>query len=268
MQLDLLFPSSVIFNDSIKDYCSKALDEFYERDAECMYEHTNPTSRCVNTKAGHAKGHQSSDGLQLAQGEFQSNYSDIRPQFLEAIRECVHDCLQLLNDEESDEKGGRKNLALSFHRKVVYNTQKLHFWTKIYSSNTCYGCLCCSPQYVVPCGHAFCEECVRDFGQLGDQGNLSTFYTHEHCVLCGVGAGDLIKGWPWKIHLKPKSAGVRLLSLEGGGVRGVVELEILRRLEKEIALSVPITDLFDLIVGTSIGEWSIALVICGGGCDF
>lgn len=268
MHLDLLLHLSVIFNDSIKDYCIKALDGFYERDAECMYEHTDPALRCVNTKAGHAKGHQSFDGLQLAQGEFQSNYSDICPKFLEAISECVRDCLQLLNDDESDEQGVRRSLALSFHRKIVYNTQKPHFWTKIYSLNTCYGCLCCSPQYVLPCGHGFCEECVRDFGQREDQGSSSTFYIHENCMLCGIEAGDPIKGWPWKIYLKPKSAGVRLLSLEGGGVRGVVELEILRRLEKEIALSVPITDFFDLIVGTSIGKWWIVLVICGGGRNF
>lgn len=53
---------------------------------------------------------------------------------------------------------------------------------------------------------------------------------------------------------------MRLLSLDGGGVRGVAELEILRRLETEIGLNVPITDFFDLIVGTSIGKQQIVLI--------
>lgn len=247
----MLHPSD-FFNDKIKDYCIKALDEFYERDAECIYVHTDPALKCVNTKAGHAKGHQSSDGLQLASGEFQTNYQDVCPKYLETIRECVHDLLKLLINHESDEKGARRSLALKFHRKIVENPRKPSFWTKIYSFKTCYGCLCCSPQYVLPCGHAFCEECVRDFGERGIQESSTTISTHDDCLLCGIGDG--IKGWPWKIHLKPRSAGVRLLSLDGGGVRGVAELEILRRLETKIGLNVPISDFFDLIVGTGTGK--------------
>lgn len=252
--------SSVIFNDKIKGYCINALDEFYERDAECMYVHTDPALKCVNTKAGHAKGHQSSDGLHLAQGDFQTNYPDVCPEFLESIRKCVHDSVKLLNDHDSDEKGARRSLALKLHLNIVNNEAKAGFWTKVYSSNTCYGCLCCSPQYVLPCGHAFCEDCVRDFGERGDQGGSTTIFTHDDCLLCG--SGDQ-RGWPWKVHLKPKSAGVRLLSLDGGGVRGVAELEILRRLETEIGLNIPITDFFDLIVATGTGmRWIVC--ICGG----
>lgn len=253
-----LLHSSVIFDDKIKGYGLKALEEFYERDAKCMYIHTDSVSKCVNTKAGHAKGHQSLDGLQLAPGQFEPNYQDVYPKFLEAIRGCVHDCLSLLNDDESDEKSARRSLILSFHRKIVYHNRKPRLWKMIYSSSTCYGCLYYSPQYVLPCGHAFCEECVRDFGQRGVQGSSTNVYTHEHCLLCGI--RDATEGWPWRIVLKPMSAGVRLLSLDGGGVRGVAELEILRRLETEIGLNVPMTDFVDLIVSTSTGKWWIELV--------
>lgn len=250
--------SSVIFNDKIKGYCIKALDEFYERDAECSYVQTGPALKCVNTKVGHVKGHQSADGLQLAPGDFETNRLDIRPEFLEAIRESVQNCLKLLDDDESDEKGARRNLVLNFHREAVQKPREPCFWAKIHSYNTCYGCLCCSPQYILPCGHALCEECVRDFGQRGDHGSSTTLFTHESCLLCGV--GDPIIGWPWKIHLKPKSADVRVLSLDGGGVRAIAELEILRRVEKEIGLNVPMTNFFDLIVGTNMGKlWIVFL---------
>jgi patatin-like phospholipase/acyl hydrolase len=57
-----------------------------------------------------------------------------------------------------------------------------------------------------------------------------------------------------EIAIFPKLAGVRILSLDGGGVRGIVELETLRRLEWHIGLDLPIGNFFDLIVGTSAGK--------------
>lgn len=46
----------------------------------------------------------------------------------------------------------------------------------------------------------------------------------------------------------------RVLALDGGGVRGHIQLEILALLEREIGLDLPLRSFFDLIVGTSIGE--------------
>ena len=71
------------------------------------------------------------------------------------------------------------------------------------------------------------------------------------CVLC-------FTPWPEKppqrIRLKPKYAGVRVLTLDGGGIRGIVELAILAQIERRVGLGVPVRDLFDLIVGTSTGK--------------
>eukprot|EP01133_Synstelium_polycarpum_P017101 gene17101-20370_t len=50
----------------------------------------------------------------------------------------------------------------------------------------------------------------------------------------------------------PKSAGYRLLSLCGGGIRGVVECVILKEIQT-LVHDIPIVKLFDLIVGTSTG---------------
>jgi patatin-like phospholipase/acyl hydrolase len=41
--------------------------------------------------------------------------------------------------------------------------------------------------------------------------------------------------------------------IHSGGIRGIVELEILRQLEKELGDLISIQSLFDLIVGTSTG---------------
>jgi patatin-like phospholipase/acyl hydrolase len=55
------------------------------------------------------------------------------------------------------------------------------------------------------------------------------------------------------IVLKPDYAGVRILCLDGGGIRGIVELEVLRQIEKYLGGRLSIQSFFDLIVGTSTG---------------
>ena len=91
---------------------------------------------------------------------------------------------------------------------------------------------------------------MKDFGQQRE----SQRYVVEmnQCVLC-------LESWdtqsPQLMKLKPKCAGVRVLTLDGGGVRGIVELAILEELEQRVGLEVPIKELFDLIVGTSTGKF-------------
>lgn len=73
---------------------------------------------------------------------------------------------------------------------------------------------------------------------------------------------------PWRIHFKPESAGVRVLTLDGhvftvsddenmhqltmrsGGIRGIVELETLKGIENALGGKLRIQNLIDLIVGT------------------
>lgn len=57
----------------------------------------------------------------------------------------------------------------------------------------------------------------------------------------------------WRVYLKPDTAGIRILTLDGGGIRGIVELEILRLIERAMNGKLPIQCFFDLIVGTSTG---------------
>ncbi|KAI7772331.1 hypothetical protein LZL87_007692 [Fusarium oxysporum] len=57
---------------------------------------------------------------------------------------------------------------------------------------------------------------------------------------------------PWQINVKPH-AGVRILCLDGGDLRGIVSLLVLRHIEKYLSPELPIQSFFDLIVGTSTG---------------
>jgi hypothetical protein len=52
----------------------------------------------------------------------------------------------------------------------------------------------------------------------------------------------------------PPTAGVRALSLDGGGVKGIIPLVVLQSLEKELMfLDVPLHEHFDFVAGTSAG---------------
>jgi hypothetical protein len=37
-------------------------------------------------------------------------------------------------------------------------------WKGLYSTNTCFLCLCRSPEHMLPCHHAICDTCVVIFG--------------------------------------------------------------------------------------------------------
>ena len=50
----------------------------------------------------------------------------------------------------------------------------------------------------------------------------------------------------------------RILSIDGGGIRGVLPLALLIEIEKRRG---PVADLFDMVAGTSIGGIIAALVL-------
>jgi hypothetical protein len=59
------------------------------------------------------------------------------------------------------------------------------------------------------------------------------------------------------VHLKPPTAGVQLLSINGGGIRGVLPLKALAGIEDTFSrltgIKGPIQEHFDLAIGTSAG---------------
>jgi hypothetical protein len=109
-------------------------------------------------------------------------------------------------------------------------------------SSMCYGCFLSSTTEKIDCGHSFCLECFK----------LMRNYHNCRCLLC-----DQLTNWK-----DTRLAGYRILSLDGGGVRGYTEAIMLNRIEE--ILSIPIPNLFDLIVGTSSGAIIAALL---SSCD-
>ncbi|EGC40034.1 hypothetical protein DICPUDRAFT_74383 [Dictyostelium purpureum] len=102
------------------------------------------------------------------------------------------------------------------------------------SSEFCVKCLLDSPIIPFDCDHMLCVSCSEANG--------------FNCPCDGcIGKIQYKK----EIDFTP-SMGSRILTLDGGGIRGIVECCILQRIQEEL-YDIEITKLFDLIIGTSTG---------------
>lgn len=120
-------------------------------------------------------------------------------------------------------------------------------WRKIRSDDTCLTCLRRKPEgNILPCGHSICENCSQVFGKSSEHDRW-VFEIHN-CFLCRMELQDVT------VKVKPDNAGVTVLSVDGGGVRGIVPLQFLQVLQDRIGLPIPVQENFDIAFGTSSGE--------------
>jgi hypothetical protein len=122
----------------------------------------------------------------------------------------------------------------------------------ICSFSSCFGCLQVPPNTVLACRHAFCFDCIRELAN-------SPLPHRLQVILCPFHKSSE----RFAPRLLPIEAGYRILSLDGGGVKGLAELVILRHIEKR-CFEIPTVELYDLIVGTSIGG-QVALALTAPG---
>ncbi len=131
----------------------------------------------------------------------------------------------------------------ALHRKIMASFR--HEWASLRSDDTCFCCIQRRPQFGLPCGHSLCETCVRIFGR-GSPVDPWLFHV-DICFLC-QGESDV------RIRVKPDTASVRVLSIDGGGARGRAPLEFLQVLQDHVDLPYPVQQNFDVIYGTSSGK--------------
>jgi hypothetical protein len=117
-------------------------------------------------------------------------------------------------------------------------------WRTVYSARPCFCCLIHSqPEHRLSCGHRLCRTCVQT--REPDPNS----YSVPQCPLCVQETGR------FPIGLVPDWAGLRVLSLDGGGCRGIIHLIALAALER--VLPVPEIGIrwVDLVIGISIGKF-------------
>jgi hypothetical protein len=113
----------------------------------------------------------------------------------------------------------------------------------IQSPDSCFVCFQDRPVYGLPCGHILCRKCVRRFGKESDNWTFDI----PACFLCGLETPGI------RIKEKPPTATINLLSIDGGGARGIIPLVFLQVLEEKIGLQYPVQQNFHYIIATSSG---------------
>ncbi|KAK8121780.1 hypothetical protein PG984_010450 [Apiospora sp. TS-2023a] len=238
------------------DHVDDALENFCDQHWPCEFFNPKTGVRCVNVRFGHtAKGHQSADGKVFATGEYQSKFSfeNNAHEFRQKVYSCLTQLLQQLTTDHrlgtSEERAAlsihQTMVMRSFFRRATHNSSSSRTHAALTSHTACFCCLFGQAEHCLPCGHVLCTQCLQGYGEQRNVHGYRIF----GCPMEEIDGG---REEACIIYVKPASAGVRILTLDGGGIRGVVELEVLEQIE--IALGgIPIQCFFDLVVGTSTG---------------
>ncbi|KAK3718817.1 hypothetical protein LTR37_004733 [Vermiconidia calcicola] len=221
--------------DSYKKFFDSTLREYCDMWLPCGYS-SGDGRHCVLVKARHAtKGHQDEEGI-MARGEYHSSFTaeSYGPTWERELRSAISSVQRTFQYEQDqvaqrDQVVSDETIALRLHRQFAADFySSVGAADRIFSHASCFCCLMEVPEHPLPCGHVLCAGCARTFGKMSGK-----------CVV--------------EMSFKHNSAGVRVLCLDGGGIRGIVELEVLRAIEQTLGGEIPIQDFFDLIVGTSTG---------------
>lgn len=232
------------------EHLDAALENFCNSHWPCEFVKPGTGVRCVNVRNGHAKGHQKKDGKVLAVGDYASAFCfrDYHEQFQRNVFLNLKDLQTLLHKQVVNNEPEEKAVA-EIHRNTVlasFFRRRGSEGNNFHSHTACFCCLFELPKHSLPCGHIICTSCAKIYGFNSGKNEL---WIHG-CPLCHSGNNQPDS---CRIYLKPRMAGVRVLTLDGGGMRGIVELEVLRLIERALGDKLPIRHFFDLIVGTSTG---------------
>jgi hypothetical protein len=243
-----------IFEIDLQKVCSNGISCYSTRDQRCGLSIAEG-GPCIKKRGTHLYEHCNDKGRRKpgffdeSQGLDSGTLDSIHELFLKHYRQlCTHyDKVFALPQPE---------VIRQFREEQLQRYQPV--WKQIHSNKSCFSCLRAVPDHLLECGHALCESCVNDFG------TPSEYFEHgwvlSSCILCH-------SSWQDDRHvfrLQPRCAGVRILTLDGGGIRGIVEISLLERLVKEIDLeALPLMDCFDLIMGTSTGKCKSSAMLHG-----
>lgn len=242
------FEPHFIFKNTLKDICEKGIRHYQREFQRCGFAFIDG-GKCVAFSLTHQE-HSDSKGTRFAGNFDNSGYSIDMHQTLDKVENLfLRDFKRLYLSEAGTPSQPARRKVARFREELLAtdSIRQLNLWKILKSNKTCLVCLQSVPNHVLPCGHGYCDSCVKDFGEPSL--NYECAVTVFRCVLCRSSFDEIHQ----VVKFKPRCAGIRVLTLDGGGIRGIVELAILGKLYDRIGLEVPIRDLFDLIMGTSTG---------------
>ncbi|KAF2259651.1 FabD/lysophospholipase-like protein [Lojkania enalia] len=170
--------------------------------------------------------------------ESYTNDNQIQHRFISAVGEEMAVMLRKLDSDPVAQS------ALKQHSERLRDLWP-HF-PLLKSSKSCFSCFMLMPEKVFNCRHAICNICIQRFGQKLQSEKHS--YIFSECLLCGYAQKGSI------FRLTPPTVGIRILCIDGGGIRGVVPLTFVQYLERELKeFGIPFQEFFDYVCGTSAG---------------
>lgn len=178
---------------------------------------------------------------------FKALYKQVWRKAAQAAEVCV-DSQSFLENQLLLTASGLPINATGLARRHFRLSSKIYKRVKSYNNiSYCPLCIIRRPQVPLPCGHKYCVEDIR---LMGREVQKNKFLVSE-CVVCGRSIA------PVQFRFRPKTRGIRVLALDGGGVRGIILLECLKLLESKIQVYLPdwpLINMFDMCSGTSSGK--------------
>jgi hypothetical protein len=151
----------------------------------------------------------------------------------DAVRKCLAQFVEQL---------GPRHSSVAIRREVLttVGTQR----PGICLPTVCGFCLSRSIEHMLPCRHAMCDTCVTIFGSPSRSAEYHVDLSR--CPWCQETC-DLT------VRQLPPTKGAVVVALDGGGIRGLVSLGLLRALERRLKGVMAIAHIADYIIGTSVG---------------
>ncbi|KAI2975064.1 hypothetical protein CBS147324_3249 [Aspergillus niger] len=118
-------------------------------------------------------------------------------------------------------------------------------WSALTLPTACVVCLGRWAEHQTSCRHGICDTCVTMFGQ-----RTRGVEYHRDLAQCPLCQGAL----QLTVRQLPPTKRPVVLALDGGGIRGMVTLGLLRALEQRLAGAITLPEIPDLTVGTSVGS--------------
>ncbi|KAI8626701.1 hypothetical protein F5Y19DRAFT_445247 [Xylariaceae sp. FL1651] len=243
----LIGPYTTLLTMIYQTHLKEAFNCFCNLWLPCTYERKG--ARCCNFRSTHGqKGHQRVDGKIFGTGPFENEF---QPEvffdgWIKRVKEDLNELTSNIRKDPLSSSG--ITAAVKIHRdRISAFVSELNNPTNFASAQVCFWCLRYDmPQHLLPCCHALCDDCIKTFSDESKSDQDGRRYS----VLCSFHSRNKLSH---PITVKPRHAGVRILCLDGGGVRGIIQLALLRAIEDEFKGNLKIQWLFDLVVGTSTG---------------
>ena len=135
--------------------------------------------------------------------------------------------------------------ALAIHKANLLRARSII--QRIETTEICLTCILRRPDFQLPCNHSLCEICARDQAVAIGQPESAALEI-SRCLTCDE---EFIP--PLRLSVLPKTAGISLLSIDGGGVRIQIPMIILKALHEHLDIGLQPSEMWDFAAGSSAG---------------